>query len=319
MTSAPEVSVVMGVHNGAQYLRDSLDSVLDQRGVDFEFIIVNDGSNDESRKILTDYADRDARVRLLHQEHSGLTDALIGGCATARGKYLARQDNGDMSLGGRLAAQKEALEKDGQLAFVSCWSEFCGPGNEFLSFGKGTGIASAPARIVSADARNGMSDGPSCHPSVMMRRDAYVKVGGYRSQFYFGQDWDLWFRLAETGAFQMIERVLYRARVMPDSLSGRYRVAQEKIAALSCQAARRRRSGQAEDDLLQVARTIRPMSTPPITARQRSRGLYFVGEQLRRNGDERAAFYLCAALKQSPIFPRAWLRLLQLRLHVKAR
>ena len=87
----PEVSVVMSVYNGASHLRASIDSILQQDGVDFEFIIVDDGSTDESPSILDDYAARDARIRLIHQENQGLTKALIRGCAEARGKFYPIQ------------------------------------------------------------------------------------------------------------------------------------------------------------------------------------------------------------------------------------
>ena len=105
MTAEPTISVVMSVYNGADTLRDTVESVLSQEGVDFEFIIVNDGSSDASASILDDLAAADARIRLLHQANQGLTKALINGCALARGQYIARQDVGDYSLENRLLRQ----------------------------------------------------------------------------------------------------------------------------------------------------------------------------------------------------------------------
>jgi glycosyltransferase involved in cell wall biosynthesis len=314
MTMAPRVSVVMGVFNGAQYLRDSIQSILDQEGVDLELIIVNDGSNGETREILARFAAEDSRVHVLDQCRSGLTMALTRGCEAAVGEYIARQDNGDVSLPGRLRTQMEVLDGDQDLAFASCWTEFCGPDGEFLYCGKGTGVAITPRNIISEEARNGLADGPTCHPSVMMRRRTYLNVGGYRPQFYFGQDWDLWYRLAEAGSFQMVGHVLYRARVTPDSLSGRYKALQERIAGLSYHAMLRRRQGQPEDDLLQLALKVRPPVVAPISARSMARGLYFIGEQLRRNGDERAEGYFRNSLRSSPTSVKSWLRLLQVHL-----
>src|SRR5438445_3821400 len=92
MNTYPEVSVVMGVYNGASHLAATLDSILSQDGVELEFIVVNDGSTDESAEILNCYASRDSRVRVIHQDRAGLTRALISGCDAARGEFIARQD-----------------------------------------------------------------------------------------------------------------------------------------------------------------------------------------------------------------------------------
>lgn len=83
--SRPELSVVMSVFNSAPNLAQTLDSVLRQADVDLEFIVVNDGSTDGSTELLNDYAAADSRLRILHQGNAGLTQALIRGCAAARG------------------------------------------------------------------------------------------------------------------------------------------------------------------------------------------------------------------------------------------
>src|SRR5262245_61573626 len=98
MSPRPDVSVVMSVYNGADKLGETIDSILSQDGISLEFIVVNDGSNDESEGFLNNCAKRDPRIRVLHQENQGLTRALINGCALARGEYIARQDaGGDIS------------------------------------------------------------------------------------------------------------------------------------------------------------------------------------------------------------------------------
>lgn len=310
MTASPQVSIVMSVYNGAESLRDSVESVLSQEGVDFEFIIVNDGSTDASASMLDSIAAADSRIRLLHQANQGLTKALINGCALARGEYIARQDCGDRSLENRLLVQKQALDKCTDLSFVSCWTEACGPKREFLSLSKGTGRAASPTAIISLPEKYGVIDGPTWHPSVMFRKDRYHEVGGYRRQFYFGQDWDLWYRLGEVGKFQMIEQVLYQACVEPNSLSGRHRTQQQDISKLSHQMLIRRNLGQTEADLLALAQKIRPTArAPEASAAIKAAGLYFIGEQLRRNADGRCESYLREALSLHPTMLRAWLRL----------
>jgi glycosyltransferase involved in cell wall biosynthesis len=121
MSSIPEISVVMGVYNAADNLCETMESVLSQEGVSLEFIVIDDGSTDGSDVTLADYARHDARVRILHQQNQGLTRALIMGCEGARGKYIARQDAGDISLPNRLGLQKAVLDQHEDCAFVSCW------------------------------------------------------------------------------------------------------------------------------------------------------------------------------------------------------
>ena len=143
----------------------------------------------------------------------------------------------------------------------------------------------------------------------MFRRDAYERVGGYRREFYYGQDWDLWYRLAAIGKFQMVPEVLYRARVIPQSISVGAKRPQKEFAALSHAALRARSTAQPEEPFLQRALAID--RSPRGSRRARADGFYFIGEILRRNGDRRARRYLRAAIAASPFTLKAWLRWLQ--------
>ena len=194
MSSLPDISIVMGVYNGADRLRETMESVLSQQGVSLEFIVIDDGLTDGCDVTLDNYARQDARVRIVHQENQGLTRALIMGCEAARGKYIARQDAGDISLPNRLRLQKAMLDQHEDCVFV--WTTVIGPTDEYLFTRKGRGRANSPIRILSKRAEKWVViDGPTHHGSVMFRREAYVKAGGYRAAFYYAQDWDLWYRL----------------------------------------------------------------------------------------------------------------------------
>src|SRR5262249_28869076 len=219
MNLYPEVSVVMSVYNGASHLAGTLDSILSQEDVEFEFIVVNDGSSDKSGQILDEYAQRDSRLRIIHQENNGLTRALIRGCDAARGEFIARQDAGDISLPGRLKSQAVVLRDRDDCVFVSCWTDVIGPKGEFLYTSRGTGVASSPINVLSPQAEWGVVDGPSHHSSVMFRAKQYASCGGYRPEFYFGQDWDLWYRLSSLGTFCMLQRRLCICRLTPGAIS----------------------------------------------------------------------------------------------------
>jgi glycosyltransferase involved in cell wall biosynthesis len=311
MATSIDVSVVMSVYNEENNLAETIESVLHQEGVSLELIVVDDGSTDASSQILRAYAARDTRVRTLRQTNQGLTTALIKGCAAARGRYIARQDAGDLSVQGRLMAQRSVMDQDEEIAFVSCWTEFCGPQGEPLYVVRGTGAASSPRQILSSAERSGVVDGPSCHPSTMFRRQSYERAGGYRSEFYFGQDWDLWYRLAETGTFQVIEHVLYKARVLPSCISMLNKRHQEMISHLSLEALRARAAALPERDILERASQLRPGRLPKGTRRSESKGLYFIGECLRQNSDARSATYFKRAICRSPFFIKPWFRLIQ--------
>ncbi len=112
MASAPTVSVLMPVYNGERYLRPAIESILAQTFTDFEFVIIDDGSNDTSPSILRQYADRDPRVKLFLREHRGVPDTLNEAFATSRGKYLARMDCDDVALPERFARQVALLDAD---------------------------------------------------------------------------------------------------------------------------------------------------------------------------------------------------------------
>lgn len=315
MNDGPDVSVVMSVYNGADHLRETLDSIMTQQGVSFEVVIVNDGSTDQSAKILEEYAGRDERVRVFQQENQGLTKSLIRGCSEARGEYIARHDVGDVSDPKRLMLQKAALDEAGDLAFASCWTEFCGPEWEFLYLVKGTGKATSPAHVISEKEKHGVIDGPTHHGSVMFRRDCYLRAGGYRAEFYYGQDWDLWYRLGESGKFQMVEQSLYMARLVPESISAYSKRKQAMLAELSTAALLQRIKGLPDERILKEASRIGPNEVGRKSARHEAEWLYFIGECLRKNKDRRSRSYFARSIQTYPLNPEAWLRLIQATVH----
>src|SRR5439155_11608891 len=121
MYSTPKISVVMPAYNAGAYLRDAVNSILDQTFRDFEFIIVNDGSSDDTALILQEYEKIDSRVRVFHQENQGMIAALNRGCRMARGKYIARMDADDISFPRRFEKQLEYIERHPQIGMLGTW------------------------------------------------------------------------------------------------------------------------------------------------------------------------------------------------------
>jgi glycosyltransferase involved in cell wall biosynthesis len=304
--SAPQVSVVMSVYNGAATLRESVQSVLSQQGVDFEFIIVDDGSTDASAGVLDEFARADHRIRVIHQENRGLTLALIRGCAAATGEYIARQDCGDVSLPGRLRAELRVMDSSADVVLVSCGTRYVGPAGERLY----------EVSIAGGDATDGLMAldiktvrGPAHHGSTLFRRELYVRVGGYREQFYFAQDLDLWTRLVEHGRHTALAEVFYQATFALGSISSQHRRHQIACAKAILECAGLRRARLSEAPAIAKAAAIVPGPRTVMPA-DRAAALYFVGVCLRNRADPRARQYFRDALRANPLHLKSAVRLL---------
>lgn len=306
MINSPQVSVVMSVYNGAKVLRDSIESVLSQEAVEFELIVVNDGSDDTSASLLDSIAEKDSRVRVIHQNNSGLTHALIRGCALARGKYVARQDCGDLSLPSRLSNELLAIESHPETGLVSCGTRFVGPQGEQL-YDVVISEDDAVAGLLTLDPQR--LRGPSHHGSTLFPRDLYERVGGYREQFYFAQDLDLWTRMAEHGRHIALPRVLYQASFAPGSISSLQRRRQIESSKIILECARLRRAGLSEAPAIARAASIVPDGRT-AKASDVASALYFVGVCLRKRGDPRSRAYFRDALRTYPLHLKSAMRLL---------
>jgi hypothetical protein len=308
----PDVSVVMSVYNDAAYLRRAIDGVLTQTGVDLEFIIVDDGSSDESPRILSEYAASDARIRVIRQENAGLTRALINGCNSATGEFIARQDADDVSLPGRLRKQMALLREYPRIGFVSSWADSFTPDGAILDECRNSELPElATERLLNHRI------GPPAHGSVMMRTTLYKQVGGYRECFYFGQDSDLWLRLGEKSLMAYVPEVLYRFLRSPLSISGNRSESQHLFGELGQLCRKARANGEAEQPFLEQAEVlalqIRTAKNNGTTLRS-ANGIgmsYLIGSQLVRKGDNRGRKYLWNVLSARPWHYKAWIRLVQ--------
>lgn len=306
----PVVSVVIGVHNGANEVEATLRSILDQQGVDFELIVVDDGSSDQTPVVLDRLATNYSRLKLIRQsKNEGLTKALILGCQQAQGKYIARQDIGDVSLPGRLFAQVQFLEKHAGVAISSCWTRIVGPEQEFLAANCPTDSPQEATQKL----LNGIA-GVTHHGAVMFRTDAYHKAGGYRSEFYFAQDLDLWYRLLQIGQLAFLPEVLYQVQITPKCLSSRYREQQIELAAIIAKLAKNSSDPKIQVEGLCKAARIRPENCHSIKSSSTVVGEYWIASMLIQQADPRAASYLTRAIAQKPWFLKAWVGFIRLAL-----
>lgn len=304
MSAVPNVSVVMSVYNGAKHVVETLDSVLDQRDCDFELVVVEDGSSDDTGAILDRRAALDPRMRVIHQNNTGLTLALARGCAEARGDLIARQDAGDISLPGRLAAQQNFLKSHPEAVMAACAVQFSGPELEPLYSNTKPMMALHQALTMLEIDRLG---GPPHHGATMFRRDVYLSVGGYRQPFAVAQDIDLWLRMGEYGLCLGMSELLYEARLEAGSISSRRRQEQFRLGALAIECTKRRRAGQDEKPLLDV-HIPSPPEKGPANFRERARFHYFIASCLRGRYPDGARRYYRLALRDNPLHLKALLR-----------
>jgi glycosyltransferase involved in cell wall biosynthesis len=211
------ITVLMPVYNAEKYLHIAIESVLAQSFHDFEFIIVDDGSTDNSFGIAKQFADGDSRIRLLKKDNSGISDALNLGLSNARGEFIARLDADDIMYPDRLEIQIEFLRKNPNLGF-------CGSFVEFID-SRGAPVGwSKPLPVTRADFDRLISERRPItfnHPSIMCRRSAMIEVGGYDRSIEPAEDVDLFNKVLALG---------YEALIVPKYLL-KYRLHSRSIGA----------------------------------------------------------------------------------------
>jgi glycosyltransferase involved in cell wall biosynthesis len=173
MDKLPKISVIMSIYNGEKYLRGALESILNQTLRDFEFIIINDGSEDGTRAILDSC--HDTRIRVIHQENIGLTESLNKGLEIARGIYIARMDADDISHINRLEKEAAFLDANKDVGLVGTF------GIRIDENGKEGHLLSFPT--TDEKLRKSLErDCPFLHGSVMYRKECIDRVGNYRKK-----------------------------------------------------------------------------------------------------------------------------------------
>ncbi|TWU05951.1 putative glycosyltransferase EpsE [Stieleria varia] len=316
----------MSCYNNESCVSRAVDSILNQTFSRWELIVVNDGSTDATGEILDAYADRDSRIRVIHQANTGLTKALIAGCSVAKTDVIARQDADDVSRPRRLESQIALLDQDASLGFVSCFAEYVGPQGEFLSQ---TSRPTDPDEATKQLLHDRI--GPPAHGTVMFRKPIYEKVGEYRHQFYCGQDADLWLRLAEVSKIGYVPEVLYQVQIDSVGITGSGRQVQQRFGVFGRECHQARISGEDETPILAKAAKLSAdlrqerderRHSEPTRSQQRSRVLnqsntnYMIGSQLIKNRDARGRAYLWQVIRHRPHHWRAWARLAQSSLFV---
>lgn len=193
----------MSVYNSSLYLKQAIDSVLNQTYSDFEFIIINDGSADESLNIIKSYSDN--RIKLLENDvNKGLIYSLNKGITEARGEYIARMDADDVCVNTRLEKQVEYMDSHTDIGVLS---------SDYYSFNS---ISKRYMRSIQGDSRIRtflLFSATVCHPTLMIRKSVLETNGlSYSVSAKHVEDFDLWTRLALHTKFETINEALLNYR-----------------------------------------------------------------------------------------------------------
>lgn len=207
----PAISVLMPVYNGEKYLSEAIDSVLQQTFIDFEFLIINDGSTDSTEQIIREYIKKDNRIRYIkNKQNLGLVSTLNKGLGLAEGTYIARMDADDI-------CHLERFQK--QVTFMEVHPEIIICGTSYQTFGatKTTHILPVEYEAIKVGLLFGSC---ICHPSVLFKtsfiRDTKLQ---YLPETFPAEDYKIWAMAAKAGCLHNLPEVLLYYREHPTQIS----------------------------------------------------------------------------------------------------
>lgn len=207
MEKSPLVSIVLPVYNGEKYLATAIDSILAQSYENWELILVNDCSTDNSLLLMEKYAGEDARIRIVNnKENLKLPRSLNAGFAEAKGKYYTWTSDDNLLKPDMLATFVAVMEKEENLGLV--YSNYTG----IDEAGKETGLYEMPEP-------EGMFSGNPVGASFLYRADVAKKIGGYDADLFLAEDYDYWMRIFTEAPVKKISEDLYYYRRHSGSLT----------------------------------------------------------------------------------------------------
>ena len=207
----------MPVYNGERFLRESIESVLNQSFSDFEFIIINDGSKDNSLNIIKEYANKDNRIKIIDQKNIGVVGALNNGLKRAKGDYIARMDADDISELNRLEKQLWIIEKE-KAFLCGTWANIIDENNTLQQ-----NKLNYPPTTWNNIKLYLIRGNPFIHPSVLFSKKMYDKekddIGNLYRNFKHVEDYELWTRLVPKYRSVNIDEYLLKYRIHDNQIT----------------------------------------------------------------------------------------------------
>jgi glycosyltransferase involved in cell wall biosynthesis len=215
------VTVLMPAYNAASFLREAIESILKQTYSDFEFIIINDGSSDETENVILSYTDK--RIRYFKNETNlGIIQTLNKGISLARGKFIARMDADDISLPDRLKEQVALMSQHTEMIVCGC-DYLIMTGSELKRSREDNDSDYKKATLLFATC--------FAHPTVMIRNIFQKTDIRYDGNFIHAEDYKLWTDLAFEGTFGNVAKPLFKYRAHSGQISEKHRAMQHSVSA----------------------------------------------------------------------------------------
>lgn len=211
----PKISVVMPLYNCEKYIESAVDSVLNQTFTDFELLLINDASSDRTPEIIDMYANKDSRVRAIHNEKNlHIGGSLNKGISLSNANVIARMDGDDLCMPTRFEEQYKLLTSNTALGVVGC--NMVVMDEDGVEFDK---------RAYQTDSKKLKSlmfrYSPFAHPTTMFKKEAFEYAGGYNPKMSPTEDLDLWFKIGKKYEFSNVPKYLFKYRVFSESSSNK--------------------------------------------------------------------------------------------------
>ncbi|EHU5196724.1 glycosyltransferase [Vibrio vulnificus] len=208
-----KVSVILPVFNASKYIEDAINSVLRQSYKNFEFIIINDGSTDDSSIILNDLAGKDSRIKLYERENKGLIYTLNEALSYCKGEFIARMDADDICSPCRLMKQLQYFESNPNVDVLGSWVNVFGANNTIYKYFEND-------RVIKESLVRGIGSG-FAHPTVMFKRKIIEQLGYnlYDEKYKHAEDIALWMKLSKNFVFSNIQEALLMYRIHNENVS----------------------------------------------------------------------------------------------------
>jgi len=209
--SSPMVTILMPAYNAAVFIKEAINSVLEQSFTDFELLVIDDGSVDDTAAIIREFTD--PRIIYLQKDHQGIASALNMGLREAKGRFIARFDADDVCMPNRLLKQVEFLSADDRYVLCGSDAEYISESGEhlfnFTCIGHTHEEIRSQLYVLC----------PFIHSSVMYRKEAVIAAGGYSPHAHNFEDYLLWVQLATYGRYANMPEQLIRVRFNPASVT----------------------------------------------------------------------------------------------------
>ena len=201
----------MPAYNAGKYIREAINSVLDQTFGDFELMIVNDGSTDDTLNVVSSF--EDSRIVVIHQGNKGVASALNTGLKYARAPYIARFDADDICYPNRLQVQYDFITAHPEYSIIGSEADYIDTVGEFLFKHQLAGYTYEEIRQLD------VSICPMIHSCVLYKKDVIINAGGYNVHAYTFEDHFLWANLLKTEKACNLPQALIQVRLNPESVT----------------------------------------------------------------------------------------------------